>query len=282
MERRTFIVAGGALARRAFGANDRSTLPSWACVAGGATTSPVTSSFPARIGRCATSNQAQTERGSADVEKLPAQKPKAYQDMRKLFDDKESTPSPCHAEPLARAGHHLGLPGGQGCVLREAGQPQHLRRPARWSRPRASTTAWCRSACRAAAWRTSSKAMELLRDGAIGKVYMAKGLCFKRRPSIGHTPDEPVPPGLDWDMFLGPAPMRAVHQEPLPLQLALVLGHRQRRYRQPGHPRDGHRALGAGRGLPQGVVSTGGKYVYDDDQETPNTQIATSITATPN
>jgi len=30
-----------------------------------------------------------------------------------------------------------------------------------------------------------------------------------------------------------------------------------------------------GRGLPKGGVSTGGKYVYDDDQETPNTQIAT-------
>ena len=32
---------------------------------------------------------------------------------------------------------------------------------------------------------------------------------------------------------------------------------------------------GLGRELPKGAVSTGGKYVYDDDQETPNTQIAT-------
>ena len=32
---------------------------------------------------------------------------------------------------------------------------------------------------------------------------------------------------------------------------------------------------GLGRGLPTSAVSTGGKYVYDDDQETPNTQIAT-------
>src|SRR5262249_8366173 len=31
---------------------------------------------------------------------------------------------------------------------------------------------------------------------------------------------------------------------------------------------------GFGRGLPQSVVSTGGKYIYNDDQETPNTQIA--------
>jgi hypothetical protein len=40
-----------------------------------------------------------------------------------------------------------------------------------------------------------------LRDGALGKLYMAKGLCYKRRPSIGHTPEEPVPPGLDWTCF---------------------------------------------------------------------------------
>ena len=33
-----------------------------------------------------------------------------------------------HAESLARAGGHLGLPGGQGCLRRKAGLPQHLRR----------------------------------------------------------------------------------------------------------------------------------------------------------
>src|SRR5664279_1204064 len=52
------------------------------------------------------------------------------------------------------------------------------------------------------------RAMQLLREGIIGKVYMAKGLCYKRRKSIGHTPTTPVPPGINWDMFLGPAPMR--------------------------------------------------------------------------
>ena len=52
------------------------------------------------------------------------------------------------------------------------------------------------------------KAVALLHEGVIGRVYMARGLCFRRRKSIGRTPQEPVPPGLDWDFFLGPAPMR--------------------------------------------------------------------------
>ena len=35
------------------------------------------------------------------------------------------------------------------------------------------------------------KAMEALQGGLIGKIYMAKGLCYKRRASIGHKPRQP-------------------------------------------------------------------------------------------
>ena len=52
------------------------------------------------------------------------------------------------------------------------------------------------------------QAMKAVQDGVIGKVYLAKGLCFKRRASIGHEPDSPTPAGVNWDLFLGPAPMR--------------------------------------------------------------------------
>ena len=91
------------------------------------------------------------------------------------------------------------------------------------------------------------KAIQLLHEGVIGKVYLAKGLCFKRRPSIGHAEDAPVPPGVNWDMFLGPAPHASVQPAALQVQLALVLGHRQRRHRQSGRARNGYRALGSGR-----------------------------------
>ena len=87
-------------------------------------------------------------------------------------------------------------------------------------------------------------AVQLLREGAIGQVYHARGLCFRRRFSIGHTPDAPVPPGLDWDLFLGPAPDEAIQQKQVRVQLALVLGYRQWRYRQPGRARNGHLPVG--------------------------------------
>jgi predicted dehydrogenase len=75
------------------------------------------------------------------------------------------------------------------------------------------------------------QAIQFLHDGGIGKVYMARGLCFKPRPSIGRYPDGPMQPGekyrinleattnepaydeaylskVDYDLWLGPAPKR--------------------------------------------------------------------------
>jgi predicted dehydrogenase len=75
------------------------------------------------------------------------------------------------------------------------------------------------------------EAIKFLHDGGIGKVYMARGLCFKRRPAIGKYPDGPMAPGekfklnveanayeptydaaylskVDYDLWLGPAPKR--------------------------------------------------------------------------
>ena len=101
----------------------------------------------------------------------------------------------------------------------------------------------------------SSPALQRSRAERCGTARSATSTWRAASASSGATPSarrrsSAVPPGVDYDLWLGPAPLRAVHQEPLPLQLALVLGHRQRRPRQPGHPRDGHRALGPGRDAP--------------------------------
>ena len=62
-------------------------------------------------------------------------------------------------------------------------------------------------------WPFKVKAIAALQQGLIGKLYMTKALCYKLRPSIGHTPDTPTPPGLNWDLFLGPAPMRPFNEK---------------------------------------------------------------------
>ena len=119
------------------------------------------------------------------------------------------------------------------------------------------------------------RAVELLGQGVIGKLYEAKGLCFNPRKSIGHTPDEPVPPGINWDMFLGPAPMRPFSQNRFHYNWHWFWDTGNGDIGNQGiHEMDKAR-WGLNRGLPNHVVSTGGKFVYEDDQETPNTQLAT-------
>ncbi len=49
---------------------------------------------------------------------------------------------------------------------------------------------------------------------------------------------------FDFNLWLGPAPEQPLPRQPGPLQLALVLGLRQRRHRQPGRARDGRRPMG--------------------------------------
>jgi predicted dehydrogenase len=119
------------------------------------------------------------------------------------------------------------------------------------------------------------KAMEALQGGLIGKIYMSKGLCYKRRNTIGKKPDGPVPPGVNWDIFRGPAQMRAFNEN---------------RFKYNWHwfwdtgngdiGNQGVHEMGIARwGLsdpewPKTAIAYGGKYVYDDDQETPNTLTA--------
>ena len=99
-------------------------------------------------------NQAALERGQAQVEKATGKKPKGYDDMRKVFDDKNVTRFPCRC-PITGTrwppSGHARQAKTSTSRSRRATTPTKARR---WSRPRGNTTAWCRSGRRAAAWST--------------------------------------------------------------------------------------------------------------------------------
>jgi predicted dehydrogenase len=222
-------------------------------------------------------NQAAVERGQAQVEKATGRKPKGYADMRQVFDDKSveavSMPLPNHWHALATI---------WAC---QAGKDVYVEKPAchnvfEGQQMIAAARKYGRMVQIGSQSRSQDhklKAMRLLNEGVIGKVYLAKGLCFKRRLPIGHRADEPTPPGLDWDKFLGPAPMRPYNE--------LRFAYNWHWFWDTGNGDIGNQGIhemdiarwGLGKGLPQSVSSTGGKYYTapDDDQETPNTQIAT-------
>src|SRR5690606_12394597 len=49
------------------------------------------------------------------------------------------------------------------------------------------------------------EAVQHLRDGLIGDVYMARAVIYRWRPSVGKRPDATAPATLDWDLWQGPA-----------------------------------------------------------------------------
>ncbi|HBT77652.1 MAG TPA: gfo/Idh/MocA family oxidoreductase [Planctomycetaceae bacterium] len=53
-------------------------------------------------------------------------------------------------------------------------------------------------------------AARFIRDGGIGNVDFARGLCYKRRKAIGAKGDYPIPEGVDYDLWSGPARMLPV------------------------------------------------------------------------
>ena len=129
----------------------------------------------------------------------------------------------------------------------------------------------------------SKEAMEYLRAGKLGKVTSRAASATSRATASARSsgPQQP-PPTRGLRPLARPGAAEAGRcASTVPLRLALVLGLRRRRPRQPGHPPDGHCALGAEQEqLPNSVISVGGRFGYVDDGQTPNTELSSSITAT--
>jgi predicted dehydrogenase len=53
-----------------------------------------------------------------------------------------------------------------------------------------------------------AKAVQLLREGGLGTVYAGKTIIYRFRDPIGVAANGPVPPGVHYDLWLGPAPAR--------------------------------------------------------------------------
>ncbi|MDP2996435.1 MAG: gfo/Idh/MocA family oxidoreductase, partial [Bryobacterales bacterium] len=114
------------------------------------------------------------------------------------------------------------------------------------------------------------EAVDKLREGVIGDVYMARGLVFNWRDTIGRAVEEPVPPGVHYDLWMGPAPAKPFTRNRLHYNW-----HWQWDYGNGDIGNQGiHQMHAARRGLgvkyPTKVSAMGGHFMFDDDQQTPN------------
>jgi predicted dehydrogenase len=222
---------------------------------------------------CDIDNSVMTRRAD-EIEKASGKRPKGYVDLRKLLEDKS-----IDAISIATPNHWHSLMGIWAC---QAGKDVYLEKPC-------SHTFWegrkvveaARKYNRIVQHGTNSRgsvalreAMQKLEEGVIGDVYMARGLCFKWRDTIGKKEDAPVPEGVDYDLWLGPAPQRAFNPNRFHYNWHWNWDYGNGDIGNQGiHEMDIAR-WGLGVTLPTKVMSMGGHYMFDDDQKTPNTQIA--------
>ncbi len=119
------------------------------------------------------------------------------------------------------------------------------------------------------------QAMQLLSDGAIGKVLMAKAWNVQRRGEIGRSQPTAPPAGFDYDTWVGPAPM-----VPFQSNCHHYTWHWWHNFGTGDMGNDGVHELDIARwGLgvdthPSNVSAVGGKFAFNDDQQFPDTQYA--------
>jgi predicted dehydrogenase len=115
-------------------------------------------------------------------------------------------------------------------------------------------------------------AMAFLHSGKLGQIYMAKGLCYKRRDSIGHKSDGSVPAGLDYDLWLGPAPKHAFNPNFVHYNWHWFWDFGNGDLGNQGiHQMDLARWGLNKNEMPKAVTASGGRFGYSDDGQTPNT-----------
>ncbi len=272
--RRFFMgAAAAASAMRVMGANDKVNLAIVGLGGRGSAHLNVYSRLAEAkvVGLCDV-NQAAREKAQATLTRNGGEKAKEFEDMREAFAD-----GTVEAVSIATPNHWHAL---AAIWAMKAGKDVYGEKPACYNihegmkliEVSRATKRMMQVGSQHRSNPFKMKAMEAVQGGLIGKVYAAKGLCYKRRASIGKKPDTPTPPGVNWDLFLGPAPMRPFNE--------LRFRYNWHWFWDTGNGDIGNQGvheLGLARwGMgdpeyPKSVVSYGGKYAYDDDQETPNT-----------
>ncbi len=120
-----------------------------------------------------------------------------------------------------------------------------------------------------------ASAAEFVRDGKLGKVPFARAWIAGNRPTIGHKEDGKVPDGVDYDLWLGPAAERAFNANRFHYNWHWNWDYGTGELGNNGiHGLDVVRMM-LGLDAPTRVSCGGGKLFYDDDQQTPDTLIAT-------
>lgn len=209
----------------------------------------------------------------AEVEKLTGKKPKTETEYRKILEDPDidavsiATPNHWHALQTiwaCQAGKHVYVEKPVSHTLEEG---RKMVEAARKYNRVVQTGTQARSST------SMMNAMDYVHNGEIGDVYMAKGICFKPRGSIGRVKDSEIPKGVDWDTYRGPASYRQFNTNRFHYKWHWFWDTGNGDFGNQGiHQADMARMALQKLTHPVRIQGTGDFFIWDSDQETPNFQ----------
>ncbi|MDT8302111.1 MAG: Gfo/Idh/MocA family oxidoreductase [Sedimentisphaerales bacterium] len=120
-----------------------------------------------------------------------------------------------------------------------------------------------------------TEAVRYIQHGQLGKILVVRGFCYKRRSSMGKVSGpQKIPESVDYNLWCGPAPKEPLMRKNLHYDWHWVWSTGCGEIGNNGpHQLDVCRWVVGKSKLPDRVMSLGGRFGYDDDGQTPNTQI---------
>jgi predicted dehydrogenase len=209
------------------------------------------------------------------VEKQQGKAPRFVEDVRKVVEDKDidvitiATPNHWHALMAIWAmqnGKHVYL---EKPVSHNVSEGRRIVEAAR------KYNLICQTGTQSRSSSGMRAAMQFLLDGKLGKVHLAHGVCYKRRPSIGKVSGaQPIPESVNYDLWSGPAEVKPLMRQKLHYDWHWIWDYGNGDLGNQGiHEMDKAR-WGLGKSsLPKSVISLGGRFGYVDDGQTANTQL---------
>jgi predicted dehydrogenase len=207
----------------------------------------------------------------ADAEKMGLPKPATAVDLRKLLEDKS-----IDAITIATPNHWHSLQAIWAC---QAGKDVYCEKPCchnLWEgrqlvRAAEKYNRIVQHGTQSRSHKGIIEGIQQIRDGVIGDVYLVRGLCFKWRDTIGHAEPEPVPAGVHYDLWTGPAPMKPFTKNRFHYNWHWIWDTGNGDIGNQGVHEVDIARWGLGLKWPRKISAIGGHFMFVDDQQTPNT-----------